>query len=188
MRKWSKYFDIFFLVLIGALFGLSGINHFNRGFILTINTYLGFLCWLLVVILKIRKPEKYQFFVAYLLIFSTLNVISFTAESIAFGLSRLVEYKGIFFTMISINPISFILVIIYFVGNSSILKQLYKKLFKPGDLEISDEYKKQVMFYYEKFNVLSIDEFEGIIKNLNDYPLEAQEAIKKIMDKRKVEA
>jgi hypothetical protein len=181
MSKRAKYIDVFFLVLIGIAFCLSCVRHFEDGFTVPVNTYLGFLCWLTVIIVMFTRLAVKRFFVSYLLICSTLNIISFTASSIAFGSAHLIEYKGFYFTPISINPVLLILSILYLICNGAIIKELYRKIFQASEGEMMEERRKEEKFYYEKFVGYNSDELDIVRKSFNDYPDAAKEAINRIM-------
>jgi hypothetical protein len=182
----KTYLDFIFLGLIGLLICLSIFRYFNDNFLLTVNTYLGFLSWLVVVIIKLRYPDKSKFYLAGLLILSTLNIISFTAEYWTFGSNNLIEYNGIYFSFLSLNPLSFLLFIIYAIFNGYTIKDLFNRLLKKSEVEVEEEYEKLLKFYYEKFVSCSVEELEGINRNFKDYPMEAQKAIEMVMEERKI--
>ncbi len=182
MTKNSKYVDIAFLIVLGILLVLTVIHHFVDSSIIPINTYAGFFCWIFVIVYRIKFPAKSVFFVAYLLILAVFNIIGFSVAFVALGDISPFERNGMYFWVPGINPVLLIFFIAYIFSNRATSKVLYDKLFKPGQIEVERNYN----FYYEKFSACSNEEFNKIIKMFNDYPTEAQDAIKKIWAERSI--
>jgi hypothetical protein len=74
--------------------------------------------------------------------------------------------------------------ILYSFINSDSAVKFFRIIFKGSDSEQEEKRNKMVDFYYNKFNALETREFENVLKNLNDYPVEGQIAIKKIVTER----
>jgi hypothetical protein len=185
MTKTAKYLDIVYLGLIGIIITISIVRVIAYNFILPVNTYVGLACWLGGVVLKIFTPKKTKYFLSAILILSTLNLITFTVETFAFGVgSHLFTWQGFYFCAVSINPIALVLMVIYFSINFSTAKTLIKKIFGSSEKEEKDAYDKSFQFYYQKFVSYNDDDFKVIIKNFDDYPLEAREAIEFIVKQK----
>ena len=124
--------------------------------------------------------------VAWLLIFSTFNIISFTNEVIYFGDGSGFEFSGMYFAGPGINPLILLIFILYAILNRTVAKSLFKKLFRPTQSEAENDYRKKFDFYYDKFLTFNDEEFNKVTGMLKDYPVEAQEAIRLIAAERNI--
>lgn len=185
MDNKAKYSDIVFLLFFGWLIGVTIFNHFNYSYVIPANNYAGFICWLLVISFKLKKYFKAEYGVLILLLLSTVNIISFTTATIFLGSSFSgFWFQGIYFAYPGINPLVILLSIIYYVVNWKFVNLLYKRLFNLSDEEFVKDYNRKVSFYYEKFSKYTVDDFNVVISDFKEYPLEAQEAINKIATER----
>lgn len=185
MSKLTKYIDIGFLAVLGCLITLSIYQHLSSNFVLTINFYLGFACWLIVLLFRIINNKRSKAFLICLITLSAFNIISFTIINFAFGNSAIQEYKSIYYILPSVNPIFLIILVIYSLVDRYYSINFYKNVFKKSDSELMEEYKKQAKFYYEKFNSFTTEELEIARNGINEYPIPAQEALDIVITKRK---
>jgi len=180
MNKKAKYSDIIYLLFFAWLIGVTIVNYLTYNYTISINAYAGFLGWIIVIILKFRDNNKSRYGVITLLILAVFNIISFTSESISFGLANTFWVGNLYFDYPGINPVILLLVIIYLLINWKFIKPLYQRFFTPSDEEFMKEYNKKVYFYYNKFSVYDDAQFNTVVSDIKDYPVEAQEAINKI--------
>jgi hypothetical protein len=184
MNRNKLYIDVLIIILIGFLLSLSFFQHFTVGFSLTINFYLGVVWWLTTILIYIKKSERGKKHILILLIFSCFNIIEFYYANISFGSSNIYKYKEIYFSLPGLNPFSLLMLISYIFLNLSMVKQFYRNLLGHNDAEIEQEDKKQFKFYYENFIACNSEELEYAIKNINEYPEQALEALKIVVEKR----
>lgn len=185
MDKRAKYTDIVFLTFFAWLICVTVFNHFSYNYVISVNNYAGFLSWLIVFGLKFKSYYKARYSVLVLLLFSLVNLISFTSENISFGsISNGFWVKNLYLSSMGINPIILLLSIIYCAINWQLLSQLYRRYFSPSDEEFTNEYNRKVIFYYDKFSKYNDDEFNVVFSDIKDYPVEAQEAINKIANEK----
>ena len=61
---------------------------------------------------------------------------------------------------------------------------LYQLLIRGSEKEQNEELSKKIEFYYNKFNGCSNSELVDIFKMYNEYPVEAQLALKRIKEEK----
>jgi len=182
--KTKKYIDIIYLLVMGYLISVGIFKHFYDNNILSLNFYIGVTVWLYVVY-DLLFNRKGKFLVFYLLILGLFNVVVFSAYLFSFG-SVYYIYKGdnLVIAFPGINPFFLLITLIYFVFNSKVLIDLYYRLMNGSDAEILLKMESGVKFYYEKFNSYSSESLKDVYKIYNEYPDEAQIALKKINKER----
>jgi len=181
MSKKSKITDIVFLAFFGYMILVCIYDFLYTGYLLSINTYLAILCWLLVVLLKTKKASSSQYLVLMLLIASIFNIISFSAEIISIGTN--IYHRslvGLNFYYPGINPFMVFLLIIYSCINRKGVYDAYHLVFSPSDKEAAITYKKKVDFYYQKFAEYDSEQLQKLAEDIEEYPFEAKAAIKKL--------
>jgi hypothetical protein len=180
MIKPKQSVDIVYLSLLGISLIVSIYLHFSRYYTLSINYYIACLLWLMVIITKVIKLKKTFYGVFTLLALATFNLIHFSFVIIN---SRL-QYtdNGVAYHGVGMNLIVLLLLIIYVAANKGLVVNLKKFLIRGSDDEQNE---KMIAFYYQQFNSCSNQEFEKAIKILDEYPIEAQIALKSIVAERK---
>jgi len=168
MIKPKKYVDVAFLVLLGLLISISISRHFEGGYVLSVYNYLGFILLLILISIKIIKPEKEWFLVLRLLILYALNIINFTVEQF------------------NLNFIGLFLLIIYCCINKEMVIHLVKRTFAGSVGEQKERRDRMIRFYYDKFKICNTEEFDQIFSNFSKYPIEAQIALKQIKTEKEI--
>jgi len=180
MYKKAKYSDIIYLLFFAWLIGVATVNYVTYNYTISINAYAGFLGWIIVVILKFKNNNKAQYGVLTLLILAVFNIICFSSESMSFGSANTFWIGSLYFNYPGIDPFILLIALIYLSINWKFIKPLYQRIFTPSDEEFMKEYNKKVYFYYNKFSVYDDAQFNTVVSDIKDYPVEAQEAINKI--------
>jgi hypothetical protein len=178
MRKKSQYIDAAFLAVIAVIIINTLYTYFNSNFLLSLNNYLGFAVWLITLILIIAKPQWGKFMLWPLLLLSAFNILNFTIEtnskSFSFGIG------GMALNLPGVNLIFFTALLIYSLINRKTITLFFKKTFRPSEEELLKKQKTMTAFYFGKFVNYNSEEIEEVFKNYNDYPHEAQVALKQI--------
>ncbi|NCD68805.1 hypothetical protein [Mucilaginibacter agri] len=175
-NKITAYADAIFLTLIGILIGKTLFRFFNSDFMLSLNTYLGFGSWILVVLMKLFKYKYVKHAILILLVLAAFNILNFTVETIWLGSAIQLMQRPLLYS-IGINPGMFLLAIGYSAINRSTISKTYKARFGPSEDEVRIKQKTMVNFYNQKFKSLTTKELEFALKNIKDYPHEAQIAL-----------
>jgi len=179
MRK-RKLVDIVTLVLIGIFISIGIFDHFSNNYILSVNFYLGCLCWAGVIFIKYRIG-KGNSLVFWFLILLTSNILVCSAYIYSFGsVDYLYKNDGLIIASIGINPIFFLMLVIYSGLNYDIIRDFIYG----SEKENFEKSKADIQFYYDKFNRYQAEELEAIYKMFNEYPIDAQIALKKIHKER----
>jgi len=174
--KARKYSDLVVLILIGYFISVGIFAHFNNGNILSLNFYLGFICWLVTIYFKYIRKEK-RSFVPCLIVLGTLNILIYSASVFSFGsVHYLYNDNEIIITSLGVSPLFLLILIIYCLVNFDLVRRLYYG----SDKENADKLKVAVSFYYDKFNGYSAEELKEVFKMYKDYPEEAKIALMKI--------
>lgn len=169
--------DYAFLSLLGILLVISIVTVPTSEYVLNITNYLGIIAWSFVLVIRIIKPRLGRYFVACLILLTTLNLISFelirTSASIGFGS----------LSTPSVNPGAFLLLFVYYLINQESINNKIKQTFNGSVEEREVKRQKMIVFYMNKFEGLTPEEFETIYTNFKDYPVEAQVALKQLRSK-----
>lgn len=184
MNNVNKYLDAIVLAAIGLLLINSLSGYFSAGYVLTINFYVGTLCWIVAILLKVFKHKLARLCVILLLALSAFNIISFTIFNIALGSSEIYNYNGVYYILLSPNPIFLAALVIYALIGKVNSTTFYNKMVHASSIEIQEEYQKEAKFYYEKFRNSTNEEFDYAVKNIKDYPKPAQDAISIIISQK----
>ena len=163
------------LLVLGYLLVVAVFLHFNNGYVFSLNYYVGFVAWIVVVCYKVfYKDIKYG--VLVLLLLSFFNIIVFTVSISSFT----VGFLGSNIVSPGIDPLISTILIIYCNVNRDLVTGFYRKFFKASEQELKEKEEREIEFYYKKFITRSIDELADINRDFKQYPLEAQIALKKI--------
>ncbi|WP_429263586.1 hypothetical protein [Mucilaginibacter sp. 3215] len=184
MLKPNKIVDISFLILFGISALITIYQGISNTFLLTINNYLAFLLYAIMVGLKFYSPIKGKYGVLILLGLSLVDIINFSAVVINAKIYHL--DSGWSVNGLGFNIIAFILLIVYYFFNTDFVLYILRSLFVGSDKELADKKEKLVNFYYNKFREENNENFDSIFKNIETYPDEAQVALKKIKIEREV--
>ena|ERR1700748_1109385 len=176
-----KYLNATVLVIIGILLLRSFYLHFTDDYVLTINFYVGTLCWVATIFLLLKKHKSAKVCVIMLLVLGGFNIISFTVENIAIGTSPIYNFNYLSYILPSANPLFLFALVIYALIDRSNTIALHNRVLRGTLPEMQEEYKKEAMFYYEKFKICSDEEFNYAVKNIKDYPKAAQDAISVVL-------
>ncbi|GAB3923460.1 hypothetical protein [Mucilaginibacter myungsuensis] len=121
-----------------------------------------------------NKIQLVIFLALFVPLFSLLNY-TYTVED---G-DTITTYHSARFSSL-VDPIVFLILVVFLGMNLSVII----KFFKGSDEDITDKSDKLTTFYYDKFNSSDERELIGLYKMYNDYPLEAQIALRKIHEER----
>jgi hypothetical protein len=138
-----------------------------------------FLCMSLPA--KIYKLRIVQYILFFVLVIFLFNAIRFSYTVVEGSVSRTYHYSQ--FNGV-INPIVFVILIVYSVVNIDALNHLYQIIIKGSETEQKDTENKKIEFYYNQFNSCSDEELTNIFKIYNDYPNEAKAALKRIKSEK----
>jgi hypothetical protein len=105
------------------------------------------------------------------LLLGTFNVLNFEV-------ARITINPGGF------DPFLLLLLIIYYIINRRSVNRILFAFIYGDKKEIGNKHEKMVDFYFEKFKKCDTTELEQINKNFDEYPVEAQIALTKIIDKK----
>src|ERR1700743_1733865 len=128
MSKRTKYLNVIFLVVIGILLLRSFYLHFTDDYALTINFYVGTLCWVATIFLLLKKHKSTKVCVIMLLALSSFNIISFTIFNIAFGSSEIYNYNEFYYILPSPNPLFLFVLVIYSLVERTNSISLYSRI------------------------------------------------------------
>ena len=185
MIKPNKYVDWIFLTLLGITLCLTFYRHYTNGYIISVNNVFAVFCFSGGVSTKLISRERGSYVVLILLLLATLNVINFTigVSSVHFGIlgkdgdSISYQYPGI-------DPFFLLGLLIYWIINRKAVRQIWETLYYGSEKEQVIEVKSKVDFYYQKFKDCKEEELKQIFNMYNDYPSEAQCALRKIHEER----
>ena len=183
ISTFKKYTDFVFLTLLGLSMGISIYQHFNLGYILSINNYAAFVLWLIVLLCKIIIPKKSLFLVFFLMLLATIDIINFSFYTV--NSKTYYTEEGMLYNGLGINIFFIVPLIVYAIINRKILNGLLLVIFKGSDEEQLAAKNKLSEFYYKKFAVSDDNEVKEFIKKLKDYPDEAQTALMRIKNERR---
>ncbi len=183
MSKPNKYFDFVLLSIFSFFVGLGIYQFFIDGFIAYLNNILAAILLIYGIFLKIKNTDKSRFVVIVLLVLSTFGIINFVFATVA-RIGDLPTNSFAFIQYPGVDPITLLILIIYCVVNRTFFFECYHLLFHGSGEEQKLESEKQVEFYYKKFSTIKEDELESIFKIYNEYPIEAQMALKAIHEER----
>jgi hypothetical protein len=177
MRRKSTYINIGLLatsiLLIGLFIRWQIADEFSM-----VNETLAMVLFAISLIFKLYKLKIGQYLIFILLLILLSNAIKFSYTIVNDGVST--TYYSASFNSLSINPIVFVVLILYMVVNGKFIWDLYNLLAHGSDKEQKEKQDKNIAFYYEKFKNYSTTEMNDIFKVYKDYPIEAQIALKRI--------
>lgn len=168
-RKMKAKSDYIFLGLLGAALLATILITVFSNYILTNYHYAAILCWIVVLVLRILKPRIGQYATGLIIMFGVINILNFILVRTEF--------------LIGIDPYLFCLLIAYYLVNKKPIEHLLKNTIRGNGKERADQHQKMVDFYLDQFENITPAEFEKAFRNLNDYPVEAQMALKIISKK-----
>jgi|GEM_PF-827986 len=174
--------DYIFFGLIGLLIVNTIIQSQLYDYVLSINNYLGFAFWTISLFLRLRNSRTKRYPLAFLLILGTLNVLNFGIGSVTLSFS-IGNISDIPTERPGINPIILLVLIAYYLVNKKSINRILNNTFKGTEEEQRIEHQKTIDFYLKKFDACDEEEIKEILKNFNDYPNEAQIALRQIQSK-----
>jgi hypothetical protein len=143
-----------------------------------VNETLAMILFAISLIFKMYRIKIGQYLIFIFLLILLFNVIKFSYTVVNGDVST--TYYSASFSSLSINPIVFVVLMLYMIVNRKVIVDLFQKLLHGSDKEQEEKQDKNVAFYYDKFNNYSSNELNDIFKMFYDYPVEAQIALKKI--------
>ncbi len=173
--KISNRTNLFLLCFFSVFVGIIFYFDFKKdiGFILSINEISAILLLLFSIRIVFLNSSKGQFLLLSMLFFTLFNLISvnYTVDNIEYS-SSVTAHIG----KLSFNPIAFIFIIYFCIINrNSLLTSFF------GDEKERDDKRNKLMqFYYDKFKNCTLEELEKFFEMFDDYPQEAQLALRKI--------
>ena len=175
--------DFLFLGLLGLLIANTITQSIAFGYILSLNNYLGFVTWGLALVLRLGHFKRKRYALAFLLILGTLNVSNFGLGmmSMSFSIGHISNAPA---EPIGLNPIILLMLIGYYFVNMRSINRLLSNAIKGSEEERKVDHQKIVDFYLRKFNECDDSEFEKVYRNFNEYPPEAQTALKQIRQEK----
>jgi hypothetical protein len=96
-----------------------------------------------------------------------------------------VTYHETKFTSLISFP-TFLVLMLFFGFNYSAIINRFQLLIRGSEKEQNEELSKKMEFYYNKFNSCSNAELVDVFKMYNDYPVEAQLALKRIKEEKDI--
>jgi hypothetical protein len=176
-------FDFLFLGILGLLIGNTIIHSYLFNYLLSINNYLGFGSWVIVLVLRLVNTRLGRYGTALLLILGTLNILNFGlgTVSLSFSIGNIDQIPT---EPVGLDPVILLILIIYYFTNKKTVNRILSDIFYGNSKEQIQERQKKVEFYLEKFENYNSVEFDKILQSLKDYPIEAQIAIKEIRDQK----
>jgi hypothetical protein len=131
--------------------------------------------------LKLYKMRTGQY-----LVFTALLILLFSPLSYSYTITDvngfITHHEAKFNSLIS--PITFVILILFTMANFSAIFDLYQVLTKGSDKEQKDALSKETEYYYNKFSGYSSAGLADIFEMYNDYPVEAQLALKRIKEEK----
>jgi len=178
MKKPNQYLDFAVILLLFYTSGVAIYRHVTDVNGLGISNYIGIALLIVVIILKLTIPTKFRLSVLLLLSLGLFNIVSFTyyKSTAAVGYGDNSGYIDL------INPLILILIIIYVIVNRKFIRRYYT----PNDKEYENHLNKMIDFYLDKFNSCSEEELNKALLIYDQYPSEAQIALKKLHDERQL--
>ncbi|NEU06841.1 hypothetical protein GZH53_00820 [Flavihumibacter sp. R14] len=174
-------FDYIFLGVLGLLLANAVIQSYLYQYLLSINNYLAVIAWVIALTLRLGTSRYRRQAIGWLLILGTLNVLSFTLGRITISIGNISD-TGV--EAISLNPIILAISIAYYLTNKTAVNRILTNVFQGTKDEQEKERDKQVHFYLNKFSECDSQELDTLLKNFDDYPPEAQTALKQIQTGR----
>ena len=155
---------------------------FFKSYALRLENYiaLGFL--IIITIAKVANISHIKIWLGIILILGSLNIISFTYQDyiISFGL----KFLGLNLPTISIEPLSFILLLILVITDIEGARSVYRKIIPATD-DKKLKNTSTVNIYIEKYKNFSITELESIVRKSDSYQEKAIEAAETLLKKKK---
>jgi|GEM_PF-4407199 len=176
MDRPNKYLDIAVLLMLFYTSAIAINRHIANVGALSVSNYIGIVLLISVIILKLAIPTKFRLSVFLLLALGLFNIVSFTYYKTTAG----VNYGERTAEIDLINPLILVLIIIYMIVNRRFIRRYYT----PSNKEEVDQQSKMVGFYFDKFNSCSEEELKNALSLYDQYPLEAQLALRKVHDER----
>ncbi|SMC60788.1 hypothetical protein [Pedobacter nyackensis] len=166
--------DFIFIGLLGTLMVNTLVQSKLTGTELSINNYGGGIIWIIITVLRFTNHRYRRYGLAILLFLGTVNIANLGLGNISFS----VGFGNL--DPIGIDPIIFLLLIIYYFINKNDIQKAFKTMFFSSDEENQIEHQKLTDFYFKKFKNCSNTELETILESFNEYPLAAQSAIEEL--------
>ena len=182
MENSSKFFYILLitsLILIGLIF----ISWQVANNLMLINETFALILLTASVIGKWAKKERIQLIIFFFLCIPLFDLLSYS-YTIVNGDTTTTYHSAKFNSLI--NPIVFVLFVVFLVINASAIIKQFRFFFKGSDVEIEEKDKREVAFYYDKFNTSTNEELEQLYKMYKSYPYTAQEALDQIRNEREL--
>ena len=174
--------DYLFLSVLGLLIVNTVTQHFLNRYVLSLNNYFGFIAWGTAFILHLGRSKYRRLALGWLLILGTLNLLTFTIGKIAVSVGPISESGT---EHLGINPIILVILIVYYFVNRTPINRILSRTLIGTEEEQKQKRNKQIEFYFEKFSKCEPEEFEELLQRFDDYPVEAQVALKRITAMRK---
>src|ERR1700761_7573440 len=169
MTKRKNYLDIVLLIILSLL--VIGVLYwdFSDSLSVSINDFLLLGVVVFAVRLTLYKSVKGQWLLLILILIALPGIFTVNYNISGYS-SHTIAYVG----SLKFNPLSFLLLLVFLaINRRNIIKVLY------GSEEDQDaKAGKAVKFYYDKFNSSTPEELNDIFKMYNEYPPEAQIALK----------
>ena len=170
--------DFIFLGIISVLMQITVFQCVYLGYVPNLNTFLGCVGWLVVLIIRLNNKRFARQSVGWLLILGTFGVINFVIGSPMFSFG--VNLSSVQIDTQGLNPLILLITIAWYMTNKDVIKKLWSDKFYGTAEEKQAQQQKMVDFYLQKFGDCRPDELAQIYKKINDYPYEARLAIKQI--------
>lgn len=163
--------DFIFLSILSLLMISAIILSVNSGYLLSINNYLGFVCWGITIILMFTRFRYRRYGLAILLIMGTFSIFKFGiwTVSMSFAVSN--------FQTPRLDPTIFLILVVYCLVNRRVINRVLLRAFRgtPEEQKLKEE--KEVTFYTRKFQKCTKEELDEVFSNYKNYPWAAKQAI-----------
>jgi hypothetical protein len=184
MSKPNRFIDIVISIICVVIMGQLFFWPIIGGFILMPNDNIVLILLLISVILKRHNKVNWQPIVFILLLLFAFNVIT---VSLHFEESDLTETHVLAnIGGLSVEPIAFLILIIYMIINRGAIKHFIRKIFFESDEENESTSKEKVDFYYDMFSKFTPGEMNEALNIIDEYPHEAQIALIKVEKENKI--
>ena len=180
----KKYHDLVILSIIWIVsiysLTISILNHYEIG----IPNYIGYALLIGITILRIIKIRKVETVIGIFLILGSFNLFQFTHSTVTLFFTISIFGHG--YSSIGLQPLSFVLLVLFIIMNFSVIQKLIKKYFG-ADPKIELERQQDIETrFYEELKDTSDSDLAEIIRNKDDYQLEYVRAAQKLLSERKI--
>jgi hypothetical protein len=183
MSRQNIYINIVLLVIAILLTGVF-VNWQISNELFFANETIGLALLSISLIFKLLKLKGAQYVLFFMMIILLFQLVKFSF-TITEGDASTTYHSGAFLS-IGFSPIVFVEFIFFILINRKVLFFFFGNLFYGYTEERKEKQLKKIDFYYNTFRGYSGDALVEAFKMLDDYPAEAQTALKQIKEERNI--